>query len=74
LTILISSHELEEIERLATHVAFLHEGRVLFHGSLAALREYARPVLLAAGHDDAESSSLRAIFIAMVRAATQDRT
>jgi ABC-2 type transport system ATP-binding protein len=73
LTILISSHELEEIERLATHVAFLHEGRVLFHGSLAALREYARPLLLAAGHDDAASSSLRAIFIAMVRGATQDR-
>jgi ABC-2 type transport system ATP-binding protein len=31
MTILISSHELGEIDGVATHVAFLDEGKVLFH-------------------------------------------
>jgi ABC-2 type transport system ATP-binding protein len=65
-SILISSHELDEIERLATHVGFLHEGRLLFQGPLAELYERGR--LLLAG-TSAERASLRAIFIAMVRAA-----
>lgn len=63
-SILISSHELDEIERLATHVGFLHEGRLLFQGPLAALYEHGRTLLAAA-----ERPSLRAIFIAMVRSA-----
>jgi ABC-2 type transport system ATP-binding protein len=36
-TILISSHELAEIETFATHVAFLHEGRLLFAEPMANL-------------------------------------
>lgn len=67
-TILISSHELDEVERFATHVAFLHEGRLLFQGSVGALAEHARPLLLNAGHA-AERPPLRDIFVAMVRAA-----
>jgi ABC-2 type transport system ATP-binding protein len=69
MSILISSHELDEIERLATHVAFLHEGQLLFQGSVAALREHAQPLFFAARRNDAERLSMRAIFIAMVRAA-----
>jgi ABC-2 type transport system ATP-binding protein len=65
-TILISSHELDEVERFATDVAFLHEGRLLFQGSRAALAEEAR-TLAAAG--PATGRSLRDTFIAMVRAA-----
>ncbi|HKT72960.1 MAG TPA: ABC transporter ATP-binding protein [Steroidobacteraceae bacterium] len=48
-SILISSHELDEIERLATHVAFLHEGSLLFQGTLAGLREYAAPLAAPSG-------------------------
>ena len=67
ISVLISSHELDEIERLATHVAFLHEGRLLFHGPLAALYEHGCALLSLAA---ASRPSLRAIFIAMVRSAS----
>jgi ABC-2 type transport system ATP-binding protein len=70
MTLLISSHELDEVERFATHVAFLHEGRLLFQGSVAALAEHARP-LFADDGAKAGRRSLRDIFVAVVRAATQ---
>lgn len=69
-SILISSHELDEVERFATHVAFLHEGRLLFQGSVADLVEYSRPLLAPRG-TDAGRASLRTIFVNMVRAARQ---
>jgi ABC-2 type transport system ATP-binding protein len=69
MTILISSHELDEVERFATHVAFLHEGRLLFQGSVRALAEYAQPLFPATGGEGAERRSLRDIFVAIVRAA-----
>src|SRR5262245_48190235 len=68
MSILISSHELDEVERLATHVAFLDEGRLLFQGTLAELREHAREVFLWSGHprtgvpNNGVHASLRAIF------------
>ena len=37
MTILISSHELAEIDGVATHVAFLDEGRLLFRESMSDL-------------------------------------
>jgi ABC-2 type transport system ATP-binding protein len=37
MTVLISSHELGEIDGVATHVAFLDEGRLLFQESMADL-------------------------------------
>lgn len=37
MTMLISSHLLPEIEKLATHVGILHKGRLLFQGSLPDL-------------------------------------
>ncbi len=43
-TLLISTHELSEIEGLATHVAFLDEGEVLFEQSLGELMERFREV------------------------------
>lgn len=65
MTVIVSSHELDEVERFASHVAFLHEGRLLFQGSLAALDVHARPLL---GPGPAR---LRDIFVAMVRAARE---
>ncbi|HXB07507.1 MAG TPA: ATP-binding cassette domain-containing protein [Puia sp.] len=38
-TVLLSSHQLGEMEKLITHAAIIHKGRLLFQGTLAALRE-----------------------------------
>lgn len=43
-TILVSSHLLAEIERFVTHVGIVHRGRLLFQGTLAALRHERPPV------------------------------
>lgn len=66
-SILVSSHELDEMERLATHVGVVDGGRLLFQGSLAALREHALPLCPSAG--DHARVSLRDMFVAMARAA-----
>lgn len=68
-TILISSHELDELERFATFVGFLHEGRLLFQGSVGALAEHARALSEAQGVQKTEGRSLRDIFVAMLRTA-----
>jgi len=78
MSILISSHELDEVERLATHVAFLDEGRLLFQGTLAELRQHAREVFAQSGHTrngsaDRIHASLRTIFVSMVSAARAAR-
>src|SRR5207244_2986221 len=44
LTILISSHELGEIEGLATDIGFLHEGRMMFQEPMSRLTERCREV------------------------------
>jgi len=72
LTVLISSHELAEIERIATHVAFLNAGRLLFQGTLSALREHGRALGAIASDDDSPQGSLRPIFVSMARAARAD--
>jgi len=69
MSILISSHELDEVERLATHVAFLHEGRLLFQGSVAELQEHARSLQPPPMIDAAGRASLRSVFIAMAKTA-----
>ena len=37
-TILVSSHLLAEVERMATHVGIIHQGKLLFQGSLPELQ------------------------------------
>jgi ABC-type multidrug transport system ATPase subunit len=44
MTILVSSHELQEIDGVATHVAFLDEGKLLFQESMTDLTERFREV------------------------------
>lgn len=84
MSILISSHELDEVERLCSHVAFLDEGRLLFQGTLPELREHAREeVFSRTGHPRAAHApempaegghgSLRTIFVSMVSAARANR-
>lgn len=43
-TVLISSHDLAEIEAFATHIGFLHQGRFLFNEELSALSARFREV------------------------------
>lgn len=38
-TILVSSHLLAEVEKMATHVGIIHKGRLLFQGSLQQLQQ-----------------------------------
>jgi lantibiotic transport system ATP-binding protein len=42
MTILVSSHLLAEIEKLVTHVGIIHRGRMMFQGTLDALRQKRR--------------------------------
>jgi ABC-2 type transport system ATP-binding protein len=44
MTVLISSHELSEIDHFATHVGYLDEGRLLFSETMADLTERFREV------------------------------
>ncbi|SDF62463.1 ABC-2 type transport system ATP-binding protein [Dyadobacter soli] len=41
-TVLVSSHLLTEVEKLATHVGIIHQGRLLFQGTLAGLQNLQR--------------------------------
>jgi len=70
-TIFLSSHELDEVERLATHVAFIDAGRLLFQGSIASLTAHAEPLLHATPAHDRQRASLRDVFIAMARGARE---
>jgi ABC-2 type transport system ATP-binding protein len=72
MTIVVSSHELDEVERFATHVAFLHEGRLLFQGSVSALAEHARPLFSELAIQSTDHRSLRDIFVALVLSARQN--
>jgi ABC-2 type transport system ATP-binding protein len=45
-TVLFSSHLLDELERVADHVALLHEGRIVFAGTLDAIQESHRRLTL----------------------------
>lgn len=68
-TIFLSSHELDEVERLATHVAFIDEGRLLFQGSIASAAAHVEPLLHVDIAQHRKRASLRDVFIAMARGA-----
>ncbi len=42
-TILVSSHLLAEIERIATHVGIINKGKLLFQGTIAELQNLSKP-------------------------------
>jgi ABC-2 type transport system ATP-binding protein len=69
LTVLISSHELAEIERIATHVAFLNAGRLLFQGTIEALNEHGRAIGIIPGDEHFKRGMLRPTFVSMARTA-----
>lgn len=38
-TVLLSSHQVQEVERVADHIAILHDGKIALHGGLDALKD-----------------------------------
>jgi ABC-type multidrug transport system ATPase subunit len=44
-TILVSSHLLSEIEKIATHVGIINKGKLLFQGTIAELHDLSKPTL-----------------------------
>lgn len=44
-TILVSSHLLSEIEKIATHVGIINKGSLLFQGTIGELHDLSKPVL-----------------------------
>lgn len=58
-TVLFSSHIVSDLERVASHIAFLHQGKLLMHCSADATKErYARLWLPAAHANAAPTQSL----------------
>lgn len=67
-TILISSHLLPEIEKLATHTGIIHKGEILFQGPLEELLEkknQSTHVLLHTSHPDQSRQLLQQLNIAV---------
>jgi len=67
-TILVSSHLLAEIERFVTHVGIVHRGRLLFQGTLDALRRERKPAAPVALHTADDRHALRVLADAGVDA------
>jgi ABC-2 type transport system ATP-binding protein len=44
-TVFLSSHLLSEVEQTASHIGIIHEGHMLFQGSLESLRNERNPIL-----------------------------
>lgn len=59
LTILLSSHLLHEVEQLCGRIAVLNQGRLVFQGSLAEIRQRARWVRLNVGDFSLAVNALR---------------
>jgi ABC-2 type transport system ATP-binding protein len=59
LTILLSSHLLNEVEQLCSRIAVLNEGRMVFEGTLAATKQREEWVRLRVGNFAAATSQLR---------------
>jgi len=59
-TIVVSSHLLAEVERLATHLCILHRGRTVFQGPLEDLRRTQQPMrsVRIATRDDAAALAI----------------
>jgi ABC-2 type transport system ATP-binding protein len=66
-TILVSSHELAEIEEVTTHVAFLDRGQVTFQEGLNDLMSRVRRVTVTLSEDVATPARLRAEWLDMRR-------
>ena len=66
-TIFLTSHVLEIVERLCSHVAIIHRGQLVAHGSLEELRAGVESEVASAGnsseHPSAQKLTLEEIFL-----------
>ncbi|MFC4767342.1 ABC transporter ATP-binding protein [Effusibacillus consociatus] len=68
LTVLISSHNLNEIELIATHVGIIQKGKMIFQGTIQELQERSQPVLqIQVDQPEEASQFLRESGIAVIR-------
>src|SRR6201998_4164599 len=66
-TIFLTSHVLEIVERLCSHVAIIHNGRLVAQGSLEELRA-------GAGTEQGETQTLEQIFLSIVGQSGAERS
>ena len=57
-TVFVSSHHLAEIEQMASHVAVIHLGKIVFQGAMDELRGLHAPRLEIGCSDDASASAM----------------
>ncbi|TDQ09281.1 ABC transporter ATP-binding protein [Pedobacter metabolipauper] len=57
-TILVSSHLLSEIERIASHVGIINKGKLLFQGTINELHDLSKPTLEIEVQNAAQAASL----------------
>jgi ABC-2 type transport system ATP-binding protein len=57
-TVFVSSHHLAEIEQMASHVAVIHQGQIVFQGDMGALRGLHAPRLEIGCSDPAQATAL----------------
>lgn len=69
-TIFLTSHVLEIVERLCSHVAIIHQGRLVANGSLDELRAGVASTL--PGEDRQQKLTLEEIFLSTVGAETPE--
>ncbi len=65
-TIFLTSHVLEIVERLCTHIAIIDRGRIVAHGSLEELRAGVRAKLSTEAHEAESRLTLEQIFLSVV--------
>ena len=58
MTILVSTHELDEVDGVATHLAFMDEGKLLFQEPMSDLAERFREIHITLANEAAAPSSL----------------
>jgi ABC-2 type transport system ATP-binding protein len=64
-TVLLSSHQLGEVERICDHAAIVDRGRVVAQGSIAELAERAEQAILVATSDDEEARAIVSMHTAV---------
>jgi len=71
-TIFLTTHVLEIVERLCSHVAIIHQGRLVANGSIEDLRAGVASTL--PGSESSQRLTLEQIFLSIVGAGTAEVT
>ena len=69
-TVFLTTHVLEIVERLCTHVAIIHQGRLVANGSIEDLRAGVASTL--PGTESSQRLTLEQIFLSIVGATNHE--